>query len=360
MYNKLSGVLNPVIFALSALFLLAGCGSESSVKNAEETARPAKMMTIGLTTDSNLLNYPAIIKSQQLSTLSFEVSGVVQKILIVEAQEVNKGDVLAQLDDQDLQNKLEPARAQFENADAEYQRAVRLLKEDAISRSEVEQRKSTRDVNRAQFEAAEKALRDSLLIAPFSGNIAKVSIQKKQAVQAGEEAILILGSGGLEASINLPSSIIALAKDRDEPSDPVYLTLSVASGLKIPVKFKEASLSADAASQTYEVTFTFSAPEGLNILPGMNATIWFKDPRKTVSSSSEVRIPLTAILSDGKQKSVWIVNEDSMSVSRRNITIKDDIGTDLIVSSGLELGETIIVAGVHSLSEGMSVRPWKK
>ncbi len=357
---KFLGVVIAVTSALSVLFLLTSCGSESSEKETEAVARPAKLMEIGHTSDSNYLNYPAIIKSQQLSTLRFEVSGVVQEILVVEAQEVNQGDVMAKLDDRALQNKLAPALAQFKNADAEYQRAVRLLKDDAISRSEVEQRKSKRDVNKAQLETAEKALRDSLLIAPFSGNIAKVSIQTKQAVQAGEEAIVILGTGGLEASINLPSSIIAAAKDDDESSDPLYLTLSIAPGIKIPAEFKEASLAADAASQTYEVSFSFSAPEGLNILPGMNATIWFKDPRKRATSSSEVRIPLAAILTDGEQKSVWVVSKDSMIVSRRNITVKDDIGADLIVSNGLDLGEIIVVAGVHSLSEGMKIRPWIK
>lgn len=362
MHIKLSSTIHSLSLTIFVLFLLTACGSESSSpeKKTESVARPAKLIEIGQTKGDDYLNYPAVIKSQQLSTLSFEVAGVVKEVLVVEAQKVKQGEVLARLDQRDLQTKLKSARAQFNNAEEEYQRAVRLIKEDAIPLSELEQRKSKRDVNKAQLETAEKALQDSVLVAPYAGNIARVSIREQQAIQAGEPAIQILGAGGLEASINLPSSIIARAKVKKGSENHTYLTLSVAPDRRIPAQFKEATLDADAASQTYEVTFSFIAPEDLNILPGMNATIWFKDPSKSESKAPKASVPLTAIVTDGEQKYVWVVNRESMVVTRRNITVEDGIGAYLNVSSGLELGETIVAAGVSSLSEGMKVRPWSK
>lgn len=350
------------VFSIFILSFLAACDSDSpSVRSdSEALIRPAKLLVIGQEKGDHYLNYPAVIESQQLSSLSFEAAGVVQEVLVVEAQKVEQGEVLARLDQRDLQASLKSARAQFDNSDAEYQRAVRLIKEDAISRSELEQRKSQRDVNKSQLETAEKALQGSVLVAPYSGNIAKISIREQQAIQAGESAIAILGAGGLEASINLPSSIIAGAKGQKGPRTSSYLTLSVAPERRIPALFKEASLDADAASQTYEVVFTFEAPKDLNILPGMNATIWFKDPNQASSKTPKVRVPLTAIVTDGEQKYVWVVDRESMIVTRRNITVEDGIGANLNVSSGLESGETVVSAGVASLSEGMQVRPWAK
>ena len=358
MQIKISNTLL-LAFPLFILSFLAGCDSDPPAP-LEALARPAKLLVIGQTKGDNYLNYPAVIESQQLSTLSFEASGVVKEVLVVEAQKVEQGDVLARLDQRDLQAKLKSARAQFDNADAEYQRAVRLIEKDAISRSELEQRKSKKDVNKSQLETAEKALQGSVLVAPYSGNIARVSIREQQAVQAGESAIVILGAGGLEALINLPSSIIAGAKEQKDPRISSYLTLSVAPDRRIPALFKEATLDADAASQTYEVTFTFEAPEYLNILPGMNATIWFKDPSESISEAPNVSVPLTAIVTDGEQKYVWVVNRELMVVTRRNITVENGIGANLNVSSGLELGETIVAAGVASLSGGQKVRPWTK
>lgn len=362
MLIKVSPTVHALILSFVTLSILVACESKSppTEKKAESLIKPAKLIEIGLTNKDDYLNYPAVIKSQQLSSLSFEANGVVKEIFVVEAQKVKRREVLAKLDQRDLEAKLKSASAQFDNADTEYQRAVRLIKEDAISRSELEQRKSKRDIYKAELDTAKKALQGSVLVAPYSGNIARVSIRKQQAIQAGEPAIVILGAGVLEASMNLPSSMIVKAKEQKGPKAPSYLTLSAAPDRRIPAVFKEARLDADATSQTYEVTFTFKAPEDLNILPGMNASIWFKDPSKSNSKTPIPSVPLSAIVTDGEQKYVWVVNRESMVVTRRNITVEDGIGANLNVSSGLELGETIVAAGVSSLSEGMKVRPWSK
>ena len=345
-----------------AVFFLVACDSESpsTKKEAATQIRPAKLIEVGQVNTDDFLNYPAVIQSQQSSVLTFEVGGMLIELMAIEAKKVKKGEVLAKLDQRDFLAKLKSARAQFENADTEYQRALRLIKEDAISRSVLEERKAQRDVSKAQLETTEKALEDSVLVAPYSGNVAKVLIEKRQIVQPGKPAISILGEGGLEAKINLPSSIIAKARKRKKKEVDSYVVLEAAPNRRIPAIFKEASLEADAASQTYEVTFTFKAPKGLNILPGMNATVWFKDPSKLATGISKASIPLTAIVTDGDQKYVWVVNKESMIVSRRNITVEDGVGMNLNVSSGLELGETIVAAGVSSLSEGMKVRLWIK
>ena len=347
---------------LASVFLLTACDSESpsSENKAEVLIRPAKLIEIGQTNSADFLNYPAVIKLLQHSTLSFEVGGVLKELPVVEAQKVKQGDVLAKLDQRDLQAKVKSARAQYDNANTEYQRSVRLMKEDAISRSSLEERKSKRDVNKAQLETAEKALQDSVLIAPYDGNISKVYVQKRQAVQAGEEAISIIGDGKIEATFNLPSSILARADKSKAPATDSYIILNSASDRRIPATFKEASLEADAASQTYEVVFTFDAPEDLIILPGMNAVVWFRDPGISTSDSNKIRIPLTAVASDGDQKYVWIVDQNTMMVSKRNVVIEANVGSMVGIINGLKSGDTIVASGISALSEGMKVSKWSK
>jgi len=344
--------------AIIATLLLSACSTQAP-QETEASARVAKLLKVSKTNSGTFLNYPAIINSKQLSNLSFQTGGVVNELSVVEAQKVKKGDVLAKLDQRDAQAGLKSARAQFDNAQAEYQRAVNLMKEDAIAKTTLDQRKSQRDVSKAQLETAQKALQDTVLVAPYDGAISKVAIKKQQSVQAGNVAISILGSGGLQATINLPSSIMAKAQ-KTKPATDSYLVLDSASDQHIPIVFKEADLEADAASQTYAVTFSFDAPAGLNILPGMNAVVWFKDPSEIASSVDKIRIPLTAVATDGKQKYVWVVDKTSMKVSKRDIVIEANVGTDIGVISGLESGETIVSAGVSVLSEGMQVSLWKK
>ena len=347
---------------VSCLFLMTACdsGSAPDVQEWEVSARPAKLLLVGNTSSSDLLNYPAVIQAQQLSRLSFEVGGTLSEVLVVAAQQVTKGEVLARLDQRDLVSQRDSARAQFENADTVYQRALRLIAEDAISRSELEQRKSQHDVNKAQLETAEKALQDSSLVAPHSGAVSRVAVEVSQVVSRGEEAIDILGNAGLEAVINVPSSVVAAADRKERPQLEAYVVLDAAPDRRIPIVFKEASLEADAASQTYEVTFTFSSPGDLIILPGMNGIVWVEDSRVSAGGSDDVSIPLTAIATDGDQKYVWVLDENTMTVSKRVVTIGVGVGTAVNVVSGLTPGETIVAAGVSALSEGMKVASWSK
>jgi len=216
---------NTPALAIFMTFLAVACDSGTPLfeKKTQTLVRPAKLIEIGQANDNDFLNFPAIIQSRQLSVLSFEVGGMLKELMVIEAQKVNKGDVLAKLDQHDLLAKLSSARAQFKNANIEYQRALRLIKQDAISSSELEERKSNRDVNKSQLETAEKALQDSVLVAPYSGAIAKVSIEKRQITQPGKSAITILGKQGLEGKINLPSSI--LPRQADEESQQRILIL---------------------------------------------------------------------------------------------------------------------------------------
>lgn len=354
--------LSHLTVAVSCVFLMTACdsGSIPDVQESEVSARPAKLLLVGHASGGDFLNYPAVIQAQQLSSLSFEVGGTLSEVLVVEAQEVTKGEVLAKLDQRDLVSKRDSARAQFENADTVYQRALRLIAEDAISRSELDQRKSQRDVSKAQLDTAEKALQDSSLVAPHAGAVSRVAIKVSQAVSPGQVAIVILGNAGLEAIINVPSSVVAAAGGQEGRVPEAYVVLDAAPGRRIPIVLQGASLEADAASQTYEVTFTFSSPDDLVILPGMNGIVWVEDSRVSAGGSDAVTIPLTAIATDGDQKYVWVLDESTMTVSKRVVTIDVGVGTTVNVVSGLTPGETIVSAGVSALSEGMKVAPWSK
>ena len=357
--NRRSRIFKSLInisLSLFAIALVTGCSSEEQASTSE-IIRPAKLLEITTSDSSNYISFPAVISSRQLTSLTFEVSGKVKDLRVRESQPVKKGDILARLDDQDLLARLKSAKSQFENTKQEFDRAERLIKENAISRSEYDKRKSNLDANKSKLVSAEKALQNAVLIAPYDGAISKILIKKDQFIQAGNNAITILGTGGLEASINLPSYIMANVRKETDTSSDLHLILDAAPEHKIKLEFKEASLEADTSSQTYEIKFSFKAPKGINVLPGMNAILWVKN-LDTRSAGAKIKIPLKSIMLDATQKYVWIVDMTSMKISRKNITIEKGIGEALTVTSGLNSGDVIVAAGVSFLSEGMIIRPW--
>lgn len=350
---------NLLCFVVLSFFLTA-CDTEPQVeeKAGKVIVKPAILLTVGQDISDKFLNYPAVIQSTQSLTLAFQVGGVLKEVMVIEAESIKKGQILAKLDQRDYIAQLNSVEAQFKNAEAEYQRAERLIEEQAISRSLLEQRKSQFDVTRAQLDSAQKALDDTVLRSPFPGSVATVSIEVSQNVQPGEAAITVLGVGGLEASVNIPSYIVAQAKRNDEQKDAAYVILDADQNIRIPARFKSVALEADAASQTFQVNFAFESPENLIVLPGMNAMVWFRNPNRSQAGTKGISIPLTSITSDQNEKFVWVVDPDSMTVSKRLVVIQSGIGSHLNVLSGLQAGETIVAAGVSYLSEGLKVRAW--
>ena len=339
--------------------IFAACSSEPQSTESEVKERPAILIEVGQNTDEAFLKFPSVVQGQKGSELAFGVGGEVDKVFVEAAQEVEKGQELARLGQRNRRAVLNSAQAKYNEAETSYQRALRLIKGDAITRSEVEKRKTRRDNARAELIRAQTDLNDTVIVAPFSGSVAKVAIQERQTATAGQTVITLLNTTQLEASINFPSSFIALAKDYKQEENSDFIVLDVAPDQRIPAEFTEISLEADPASQTYEAIYSFTPPDNLIVLPGMNAMVWVQDYSKTVGVE-RISVPLTAISAEQDQKYVWVVDPSAMTVSKRKVTIEEGIGAKLDILSGLKPGETIVAAGVAYLSEGMKVRRWSK
>ena len=348
--------ITPALTFLMVLLGVASCG-DGAEQEREPAVRPVKLITLSPASDVQTSRYPAVVSAGQSADLSFQVGGFVAKLAVVNAQQVNEGDLIARLNQSDYQSQLTSARSQFQNADEEYQRAVRLAEEDAIAKSVLEQRLTQRDVARAQLDTAEKALEDTVLRAPFAGVVVQKLANEGDNLPAGQLVVSLMGHGALKATVDLPARVIAESQEVEDRG--AIVILDAASDERIPAEFLEAILQADATSQTYEVTFTFEPPENIVVLPGMNATVELSSARRSDSTAANrISVPLSAVVSDGATKYVWVVDEDTMTVSRRGVTVADGIGDMAVVTEGLTIGDTIATAGASFLADGMQVRPW--
>ena len=352
--------IRPISFCqfLALSFLsLAGC-SDDTEEPAEATIRPAVLFMVEAESGLLSTSFPAVVSASRSTQLAFEVGGRIEELNVVESDEVKEGDVIAQLDRRDYQNQLTQARSEFQNAENEYQRARRLADQDAIATSVLQSREAQRDIARAALNTAEKALSDTTLRAPFEGQISTVAVKQFQNVQP-LEAIANLQSAGVEAIINVPAQIVAISGQLNPLTNTVVL--DAAPDRPIPATFKQASTQADPNTQTYEARFAFEPPDGLVILPGMTATVEIEAEQlqHASSESGAVIIPRSAVVAEGSEKFVWAVSED-MTVSKRVITVGEGLGDNLSITSGLEVGETIVAAGGSFLHEGMQVRPWEE
>ncbi len=345
------------LIGLSAL-MLAACGSEPTEPQTSPTVRPAKLVVATRSSTQRNLEFPAIIRAIESADLTFQVAGEILELDVLEGQEVERGDVIARLNQRNNQNQVAQAQAEFDNAQAEYERAERLAAEDAISRSVLETRRTTRDIAAAALDNAKKSLGDTVLRAPFDGSISQVSARRFQNVQA-KESIATIQTREVEAVVNMPGTIIA----RIPQLIPVGVNVVLDSDPNRPIQaeFREAAGTADPETQTYAVSFSFTPPDDLFTLPGMTATVQTTLDFVGVTDIFEqgISVPLTAILAEGEETFVWVVDPDTYKISKRKVRLGAESVEEVTVTEGLEGGELVIAAGVSFFSDGATVRAWQ-
>lgn len=323
------------------------------------TPRPAKLIDIVAQNLITQVTLPAIVQPSVTSDLAMLVGGTLQSLPIHEGQLVEKGDLLAQIDTITLQNDLAQAQAQYESANIEFSRAETLIKSQTIAQTVYDQRKAQRDLAKLTVEAAQTQLNNATLVAPFDGVIAVLNVRQFQIVSTQEPILTLQSRSDFEAVANVPAQVIA--NSTNFTVEKTSIILDVAPLQSIPVTYKSISPQADPASQTYEMRFMFQAPDGIIILSGMtgelHSTVRLTGPD---ADKLAIQIPLSAVLNDGTNNYVWVVDTDKMTVSKRQITLAPTIGEMLPVTDGLSVGETIVGAGASYLNEGMTIRRYEQ
>ena len=385
---------------------------------AQEVVRPAKVEKVVEETIARSWNFPDIVLPSQEVSLGFRVSGQIIELPVRAAVQVEEGEVIAQLDPRDfelrvrqlesqrdqaqaqldalrsgareeevraLEASLESARAQTEQARAETERTRQLVERNVASAVMLEQAETQLRVAESgvlaqeeklaialaggraeEIAAAEAGLRglesqldsalgslsDVVLKAPFDGIVARRSVNNFSLVQAGQEIVLLHNIATLHLSFDIPANEVpAIVREVEN------LTISVVfsgSEEEYVAELVEFSTQADAATQTYQGRVAVAAPRDIRILPGMVGRVI---GRTGGPSEPMIKISLSAVGADPDgSRFVWIVDSNG-TVNKRFVEIGSITGNQIIILSGLEIGETIIAAGVSRLRNGMTIRP---
>jgi RND family efflux transporter MFP subunit len=346
-----------------SILMLSAC--DKPPEEIKEGSRPVKLMTLGSAGDSVRLEYPGVVDSRRSVELGFEVAGKIIELPITGGQEVVEGDLLARLDPLDYKAARDSAEAHRLALNAAYSRAKRIFDQNAGSQAEVDQALRDIQVAKEELKSAQKALDDTYLKAPFSGQIAEVPVDNFQNVQAKEKILLLQDISSLEIDVAVPERDVALIspglsiEERTQKSRP-EIEVSTVPDRRFPAKYKKIDTAADPVTRTYKATFSFANPKDITILPGMTAKVILhvKTEEMTNAGVSGFMIPAAATAVDEKSNAyVWLVDPDTMQVSRMRVELGAMAGTKVRVLSGLEQGHRIAISGVHHLREGMQVRP---
>lgn len=352
-----------IVMAVTAI-ALSGCQKATENETTTDLARPAKLYHVPNPEEQLLRRFPAKVQAAEQAALAFRVAGELQSLPAQAGQEVETGDVLARLDPSDYRIKVDDRRARYQLAKAQFERIEGLFRQQQVSQSQFDQAKAELDISAAALQAAETDLSYTILKAPFKGEIAEVYTDNHQPVAAGRTVIMLQARDQLEIKIQVPENLMArIAKsDRSAHYHP-EVEFEALTGQRFIATYKEHTAQADPATGSFTTTLTLPRPPGLNVLPGMSASVYVDLKQVLADQPTLLMVPSASVLQAAEQQegsseaSVWVVAAD-MTLERRSVSIGRITSQGIEIASGLQAGETILAAGVHQAKVGMRVRPW--
>ena len=351
---------------LVPFLLLVACGQEAEV---EKPIRLVKAIRVADTSGLTERAFPGRAKAGQEVNLSFRVSGPLITFPVNIGDAVQPGQVVARIDPTDfesavrtVQGQLEREQARAKRTQADFERLENIYQEDpgATSKAAIDRARQLRDSANAgarSLRASVKTARDRLgyteLKAPFEGAVVETYVENFETVVAKQPIVRVLNPASIEFVINVPEGLIGLAPYVED----IKVKFDALPDTEVPAKIKEISKEASQATRTYPVTLVMAQPEGVEILPGMagEASVTARPP--TASELVGMEIPATAVFTgtDLKKSYVWVVDETSKTLSRREVERGPLSSFGVLIKTGLKAGEWIVIKGVHSVDEGDKV-----
>ena len=296
-------------------------------------------------------DFAAMATADDAVNLAFKISGRVTDIPVAKGALVSRGQLLAKIDERDVQLQVDASKAVYAEAQSSLRRARRLAEHDAISQQEVERLESSVEQARTAYENSLVMLDDTQIVAPFDGVVERVYVDAYQRVASGEVVVRIVRPVSTTVGFTAPEDVVAHLA---EPATRFSVSFDAYPDVSFRAEIKSfARTTSDARGYPVSLRLVGVDSAKYRITPGMTCMARVE---LAAEDGGAVRLPLTAIYAPvGGGDYVWVVDDDGC-VQLRGVSINGLLGGDEVsVSGDVEVGDRVVVAGVYKLSRGERV-----
>jgi RND family efflux transporter MFP subunit len=289
-------------------------------------------------TDDNLVLYP-------------EMSGILTKLLVDDGDQVNKGQLIAQIDDAGMTQQLEQARVQAELAKTTFERQKNLWDQKIGSEIQFLQAKANFEAQQKQVATLERQLAKTDIRAPFTGTIDDVMAEQGSVVTPGVTAIVrIVSLKDMFVQADIPERYLG----KVEKGKKVLVEFPVL-GESVEAEVSQAASFINPANRTFSIEVKLPKTD-FEVKPNLTARLKIND----YSAQNTILIP-TDIISENQDGEQYVIAAVEKEGSEYPITARKLITTGLAqngmieVKSGLEAGDRVVVEGARKVREGQPV-----
>lgn len=345
---KISNLVNGVLIVI-AVTTFVGCAEK---KKAQDMVQPCKIMIAKQCSLENKWYYVGEVEAKTSTGIGFRVPGTIMRIYVNEGDPVKKGQLLAELDPQDMQNSYNMALATLNQAKDAMRRVNMMHEDQSISDIKYVEVQTKLEQARSMYASAKKRLDDTRLYAPVSGVIGKRNIEIGESYGMLVSAFTILDLSEVTVKIPIPEREISKIKKGDAAKIHV---LALGDSVSFNARVDGIAVSSDQLTHSYVARLNVKNSHRM-LMQGMvcNVQLW---PEATQGRRGFV-LPVNAVkLNTGGENYVWVVR--SGKAYRQSVDVGMYSKDGVVVYNGINDGDHVIIEGQSKVCEGQIVKEVK-
>lgn len=353
--NKIVLLLAGVAMAALIGFKLAG--NKKTINERAQNAIaaqhfdhiPVKTALVAKQEIGGALSESGTFAAQQDLKLSAQSQGQVTRLLVKKTQMVNKGQLLAVIDNAGLSSQLATANASLEKAKTDAQRMENALASGGVSQQQVEDARLRVQTAETQIAQLKQQGRNYQVYAPMSGVVNDIFIEQGSFVATGTQILEIVDLLKVNLTVHLNQKDLTAIR----LGQKVNVTTDVYPQKTFAGVVETVNVKTDL-SQKIEVGVSVKNTRETPLLVGMAGRAEFIADKKKAPETA-LLIPRAAIAGSIQDAKIWVVNPADSTVSFQAITVGRTFNDQVEVLKGLTGGEQVVTAGQINLETGKKV-----
>jgi RND family efflux transporter MFP subunit len=345
--NIMKNIIYMLIFIVTGSLILESCGNNSgeTKTETEKKLQAVKIKEVISEPFQESYNVVGIVKPYETAKISSEEGGLITYQPFDKGSRIAKGQVAVRLrKDQDVA-AYDQAETQYELAKSNFERIEKLYNESVSTEQDFTNAKFQLELAEKSLEVLETRLDKSYVVSPISGVVDQKYLSKGEVCGPGIPILNVVDVSRVKISAGIPESYIGEVTR----GSVVKITFDVYPGEEFTGTVNYVAPTLSPINRTFEIEIVLNNKDG-KLKPEMSANIDIEKSRV----DNAIVLPQDLVIDFGNEKYVFVLENDV--VKKKVISLGGRSNNDVLITSGLNEGDKLVVEGFQSLADGDRVQ----
>lgn len=333
---------NRILAAVLAVAALASCGKKEEKIQEHEELPIVSVDVVHSRQVPQTKEYTATVQAENLNNISPASPNRIKKINVEVGDRVQAGQVLVTLDP----SNSDQLKINMDQIEREYNRAVQLFEIGGGTQQAVDQLKAQLDAARSQYS---NMMENTVLRSPVSGMVTARNYDPGDMTSS----LPVLTVGQLSPVVKVLINVSENDLSKVSNGMPVEISFDAYPGETFSGKVYRVYPTVDEATRTFGVEIRIPNP-GEKLKPGMFARVDID-----FGSAENVVVPDRAVVKQTGSGNKYVYVLHGNKVSYNKVELGQRLGSSYELLSGVENGDTVVIAGQTRLADGVTVEVQK-